>query len=254
MKRKFLCILSMFFVCLPAVVPAFAASAGAEGERQVLQCERGAIFADNACGTAVLSAVRESDVFYRDIRISLCEKGEKKAEIVPSADGGYNPHIELVSFDGETEQIFYGADSGGSGGYGYYFVYRASAGGAEELFSSETFEIPYTARYINGFKAEVTNTRNGTVSLIDLSDRDADYLSQIYREDGTLIEPRARDVGGVNSAAPFYNNAQGRYGLEIYARITGLYGADALGYIVMRTAYENGGFTSFFDMTAVYAG
>ena len=57
----------------------------------------------------------------------------------------------------------------------------------------------------------------------------------------------------LSDAIPFYNYATGRYGMELYARILGLYGADTVGYIIMRL-YEEGGFVSFFDLTAVYAG
>lgn len=249
MKRMALLIFGMFFVCIPAA-PAFRARA--DGGRIALQCERGAIFAADSCDTAVLSAVRESEVFYRDIRIGLSGGGARRAQIVPPENGGYNPHIQLVSFDGDTQQIFYGADGGGSGGYGFYYVYRAEGDAITRIFSSETFRVPYEARYADQFKIEVKNTDSGAVSFIDLSARGSEYLSQIYREDGALLRPRGCDIWGVNVAEPFYINAEKRYGLEIYARITGLYGADAVGTVVMRMKYENGGFASFFDMTGVY--
>ena len=241
----------MFFLCAAMLTQTPAAYA--DGVRRVLQSERGKLFAAYAGGEAVLSAVGESDIFYREIRIALFANGEEKGEIVPKTDSGYNPHIQLVSFDGETEQIFYGADSGGSGGFGFFYVYRTEGEEIREIFSSETFEVPYEASYVDGYAVEVRNVRTGSTSRIDLSDRGAEYLSQIYRADGALIEPRSCYVTGVSDAIPFYNYATGRYGMELYARILGLYGADTVGYIIMRL-YEEGGFVSFFDLTAVYAG
>lgn len=252
MKKTILCILSMFFAFTGAAFVRPVAAVRADAVRVQLQRESGDIFGGRGKDRAVLSAVKSGDIYYDDIRISLFGRGRKE-EIVPAADGGYSPHIQLVSFDGERDQIFYGADSGGSGGYGYYFAYSAGDTGVTEIFDSQTFVVPYEAEYIDGYKVEVKNTETGAVTLIDISDRGEEYLSQIYRN-GKLIEPRACDIFGVNSVSPFYNNAQGRYGLEVYARITGLYAADAIGYIIMRLGYEKGVFRSFFDMVGVFAG
>lgn len=245
MKKAIFCILSMFFVLIPG---AFGPAAHAASERVVLQRETGEFFPPER-GVAELSAVRNGEIYFQDIRIRVVGAGEK-TEIRPAEDGGYDPFLQIVSFNGESDQIFYGADSGGSGGFGFYFAYDAQG---KELFSSQKFAVPYTAAYADGFRVRVENTETGDTVYLDLSGRDESYLSQIYNADGTLIKPLSCDVSGANAVSPFYFS-EGRYGLEIYARVTGLYNADVVGWIIMRTSLEGGAFEPFFSVVGAYGG
>ena len=195
----------------------------------------------------------------REAQLQLCSENDRFVMIsdafaglleMTAEDGGYDPFLQIVSFNGESDQIFYGADSGGSGGFGFYFAYNAQG---KELFSSQKFAVPYTAAYADGFRVRVENTETGDTVYLDLSGRDESYLSQIYNADGTLIKPLSCDVSGANAVSPFYLS-EGRYGLEIYARVTGLYNADVVGWIIMRASLEGGAFEPFFSVVGAYGG
>lgn len=129
------------------------------------------------------------------------------------------------------QQIYYSADSGGSGGYGYFYVYDAAPETPRALFDFEAFgeEHPYTAEYRDNYRVLVTNGSES--GYLDLSLRDKEYLDGLYRADGTLKEPVRAEVGGVNAAFPYYNRTQGVWQLMIWMPVTGLYQADALGGI-----------------------
>ena len=52
------------------------------------------------------------------------------------------------------DQIFYAASTGGSGGFGYYYVIDFSHG-ADIIFDYSAIENPYTAAYADGFLLNV---------------------------------------------------------------------------------------------------
>lgn len=243
---KKLCLL-LSAICLLSA-PFAVGTARAEGGRTVLQCAYGRVISADGLDKVILSGVDTADsVYTKDIAVTVRGK-EKTLEISPAVNGGYNPHIQLVSFDGVKDQIFYGADSGGSGGFGFYYVYDVKNGGAVTLFDAENFPVPYEARYADFYRVEVKNTVTGARTYIDISQKGEEYLSELYYPDGKLKAPLAADVSPVNAASPFYLNGEKRYGLEIYYRITGRYSADGIGNIVVRMTLEDGAFLPFYDV------
>lgn len=234
------------------IFTAFAQMAESENGRVVIQRAAGRVFSADSRDKVVLSGKVFEDGLYRtDIAVTIKGKGGELT-IVPEENGGYNPHVEVVSFDGVKDQIFYGADSGGSGGFGYYYVFDVQKGKAVTLFDAEKYPVPYTARYVDCFKVEVKNTDTGEIVYIYLSGRDEEYLSALYYKDGRLKSPVEAMVSAVNAASPFYLNGESRYGLELFYRITGLYNADGLGNIVVRTSLIDGKFLPFYEIVGSF--
>ncbi len=232
---------------------AFAAPQNVVAESTVLQRAFGRIFSAESYDKVVLRGKAfENGPYYTDISITVRGKSGELT-IVPRENGGYGAHIETVSFDGVKDQIFYGAASGGSGGFGYYYVYDVQSGKAVTLFDAETYPVPYTARYVDCFKVEVKNTDTGEIVYIDISGRDSEYLAELYYKDGRLKAPVQATVSAVNAASPFYLNGENRYGLELIYRITGLYNADGLGNIVVRTSLTDGAFVPFYEIVGSFA-
>ena len=248
MIRKISCIL-----LVTGVICFFAQSTPVNGmeksERIQIQSICGNFFSADTKDKAYLSGVFEQGAYCTKIRIELRGEHEEKEVIVPEIDSGYNPHIQACSFDGALDQIFYGADSGGSGGYGYYFIYEAS--GKKELYSSQTSRAAYRAYYADGFQVHVENVETGSVTVIDLSAREKEYLYKIYTPEGKLKEPSQCDIGSANEVLPFYNGFMDRCAIEIYFRITGLYNADTLGYVILRQRFSETKFESFYEMVAI---
>lgn len=182
---------------------------------------------------SLYATYRDKEIYAENTRIVVRDRAthELQLTITPRLNGGYMPSVLLLPFlDNGLDQIYYSADSGGSGGYGYYYIYGAAAGEESVLFDFEAYSAQhvYTADYADGYRVLVTDGKES--GYLDISLRDPDYLNALYR-DGVLIKPVAAEVGGVNTAFPYYNRTQGIWQLNLWQKITGLYQADGLGYV-----------------------
>ena len=170
----------------------------------------------------------------------------------PEQDSGYSPAITLADFTGDgILEIFFGADSGGSGGFGFYYVFSVMSGSAQALFDFRSYPEIFSAAYADGYKVQVSGRNPERQYLIDISGRDADYLSALYDENGILRKPVAADVSAVNTVLPFFANYGNRYNLLVMRRITGLYNADSLGYTQEFLQFSNGSFTPYFTSVGI---
>lgn len=179
-----------------------------------------------------------------NITIDIYGFKDKKAPVTisPQQNAGYGPDLFVGDFLGNgTQQILLSIQSGGSGAFGYYYIYSFDGEKVSVLFDFENFgkENRYTAKYLDNYKVQVEGL--GKRYLIDLSQRDKSYLNEIYNEDGTLKKPIDGNVSDLNALYPVYNNQTRRFDLLIYQRITGLYNADGLGYVITRQAYSSKG-------------
>ena len=245
---------------LCALAAVFPGLVGASAEREVPETEimraSGFVVSEREESDVVLSGRYPNKGLYaEDIRIEVREKktGTVQRVIRPAEDGGYRPSLLLLPFtDSGLQQIYYSADSGGSGGYGYFYVYDAAPETPRALFDFEAFgeEHPYTAEYRDNYRVLVTNGSES--GYLDLSLRDKEYLDGLYRADGTLKEPVRAEVGGVNAAFPYYNRTQGVWQLMIWMPVTGLYQADALGGIQFLAAVTKTGMEPYFTVLGGY--
>ena len=203
---------------------------------------------------AELTAVYENKgLFAQNITINLYypETGEKTV-ITPAQNAGYSPAIVLADFTGDgAEEIFLGITSGGSGGYGYYYIYEPDQNSVNILFDYEKLGNPYRAEYADCYKVTVTDQTLGEIYNIDISDRGEDYLSALYDENGKLLNPVPADVSAVNSVLPFFDNNKSRFNLLVLRRITGLYSADSFGYTQNFMSYSENGFTAYYNNVAI---
>ncbi|GEN53624.1 VCBS repeat-containing protein [Halobacillus faecis] len=163
---------------------------------------------------------------------------------------GYQPRLFLGDFTGDgVDNILISMDSGGSGGYGYYYLYSFLNNQAQVLFDYETFDeaYEYEVTYQNQYKVEVLNKTLDLSFMIDLSNRDPEYLSDIYNEDGTLKAPLQGSVSGLNTLYPIDFDGDGVYELFAFQRIIGQYNADGLGLVQTPLTWKGNGFVPFFD-------
>lgn len=188
-----------------------------------------------------------------NIVVTQRETGEEVARITPEQDAGYLPAILLADFTGDgTEEIYLGMDSGGSGGFGFAYIYALSSGSTETLFDFSKVPMPYAAQYEDGYRMSVSDDSAALQYSLDISARGEEYLSGLYTEDGTLKAPVMADVSAVNTVLPFFMNTDDRFHVLVMRRITGLYNADAFGYTQDFMRWDGTQFTTYFRLVGVY--
>lgn len=201
-----------------------------------------------------LTAVYENKGLYAK-QVTVCVK-DMETEVSlcfsPEQNAGYYPAILLADFTGDgTQEIFLGMDSGGSGGFGFYYIFSLEGGEVSTLFDFNTFPGYFEAVYADNYRVNVSDSRSDKQYVIDLSSRDREYLSSIYYDNGQLRRLLRADVSGVHSVLPFFVNRDNRYHLLIMHRITGLYNADVLGYTQEFLRFDSDSFAPYFTAVAI---
>ncbi|ASF38274.1 spore coat protein [Halobacillus halophilus] len=162
---------------------------------------------------------------------------------------GYQPRIFLGDFTGNgIDDILISINSGGSGGFGYFYLYSFVNNQAVLLFDYEKFNewFEYAVTYKDQYRVEIVNQTLQLSYSIDLSNRDSKYLAEIYNENGTLKQPLNGWVSGLNQLYPIDFDGNGVYDLYALQRVIGRYSADQLGLIQTPLAFRNGIFKPFF--------
>lgn len=148
-------------------------------------------------------------------------------------NAGYNPTLFLGDFTGsKVNDILISIDSGGSGGYGYFYVYSFLNNRSEKLFDFELFNsyYMYDVTYKDYYKVEVVNKTLRRKFIIDIQSKGQEYLLKIYNENGILKTPLKGEVTALSVLYPIDFQRNGTYELYAIQRIIGRYNADTLGF------------------------
>ncbi|WP_082235161.1 spore coat protein [Halobacillus massiliensis] len=193
--------------------------------------------------------------FTTEITLVVQDGKTKEFYRVPLAsNAGYEPALFLGDFTGDrVDDILISINSGGSGGFYFYYIYSFLNNEAHEIFNYETFndQYLYDVMYENNYKVLVTNQTLNTSFIIDISNRGEDYLSEIYSAGGKLKAPVQGFVSGLNTAYPIDFNGDGVYELFAFQRIAGRYNADGLGVVQTPLTWNGKEFVIYNDFQYV---
>ncbi|MDQ0351480.1 hypothetical protein J2R98_001294 [Alkalibacillus filiformis] len=168
---------------------------------------------------------------------------------------GYNPSLFLGDFTGDgVHEILISVAIGGSGGIMNEFIYSFVYNRFNLIFNSNEYNdyYQYTVNYEDDAKVRVVSEVNQQQYVIDLSERDPEYLNEIYDADGNLIEPIEGWVNPLSGLYPVDFDLDGVYELLAYQRIAGRYNADALGYVLNTLAWDGQRFALSQQYVAIY--
>lgn len=248
------------FILLAVIAISFigvspTACAVTEYETLIMKREGRILSPDKASVAELYGTYSDKSLFAKKLRILIKNKesGATIAQIDPIVNAGYSPSIILGNFtDADKDQIFLGINGGGSGGFGYYYVYDVTEGAVKTLFDSEKCGINYSAKYADGYKVAVKNELGGEIYTIDISGKGAQYLSELYGDDEKLLKPVAAQVYPVGTVFPYYNPAFAEYQLAAFSQISGLYHADGLGNVIALMRYNGKSFEPYFENVGGY--
>lgn len=184
----------------------------------------------------ILGTPVSETVYWENLHMTVKDGATgETTDVALAENAGYAPQLWIGALTGEEKNdIFVSTASGGSGGYSYYSVFTFKDGAYAPIFDTESFnaENAYTVVYQDNELVAVTNVATGVRYLVSLSGREADYLSGLYNEDGTLKTATEGEVYSLGSLYPVDIDNDGVYELVAVQDVCGLYHADVLGRVL----------------------
>lgn len=168
--------------------------------------------------------------------------------INPAFNSGYNPRLFLGDFTKDKiDDIKVSIDSGGSGGYRYFYLYSFKNSNLQEIFNFDKYneEYKYKVDYADLYKVDVGNVMLDKLFILDISYKGYDYVSQYYDEKGKLKKPVQGEVLALGTLVPIVNDEKiNAYDLLAFQRIIGTSNSDTLGYIENLLSWDGEKFVS----------
>lgn len=186
---------------------------------------------------AILSG--EGDNFKQNVKIYLC-RGKKILYEINAADG-YLPVIEFYPFEQGERFLFFGSQTGGSGGYGNYFVYKLNNNGYDVLYSAEKDNAVFGASFVSGGFLKITNEAANKSVNINVAYVGKELYSQLF-DDKNEWTGQTPYVNAVSAVFPYYNASVGTYGLISYRSVVAIAEVNVLGYITQRLIFDGKAF------------
>ena len=184
----------------------------------------------------ILGTPVSETVYWENLHMTVKDGATgETTDVALAENAGYAPQLWIGALTGEEKNdIFVSTASGGSGGYSYYSVFTFKDGAYAPIFDTESFnaENAYTVVYQDNELVAVTNVATGVRYLVSLSGREADYLSGLYNEDGTLKTATEGEVYPLGNLYPVDLDADGVYELVAVQDVCGLYHVDVLGNVL----------------------
>lgn len=202
-----------------------------------LTSKQGDVNGDGKLETVYLVGNRptQGSPYIEDIHIEIYGSDHTKlAEIPLEESSGYQPTLFLGDFTGDNiDDILVNIDSGGSGGYVFSYIYSFSDNQPKLLFDFNAFneKNDFNVDYLDYYRVEVSSPSLNKRYVLDISNKDRDYISNIYDENGILKRELKGDVLPLGALYPLDIDRNNIFELNTLQRIVGLYNADTLGYV-----------------------
>ena len=175
-------------------------------------------------------------------------RSSKKTSVPLKNTAGYNARLFLGDFNKDNiADIMVSADTGGSGGYGIFYIYSFKNNVLQELFDVDQYNEKYSfqVNYADFYKVRVESPELNVLFTIDISNKGSDYLSQFYNSNGVLKEPFEGGALAIGALNPIItDNNSYNYDILAFQRIIGTVNADTLGYVENLLTWEDNQFVS----------
>lgn len=203
----------------------------------IVASARGDVNGDSIPDNVYLMGVKSPDnSFIQQITLVIQDGRTGMVRYVPlKSNSGFNSTLFLGDFTGNgVKDILISIASGGSGGIMFYYIYSYLCNTPKLLFDYEVFNqaYQYEVTYQDYYKVDVINVTEGIKYVVDISNKDQDYLNEIYDTDGKLKSPIEGFVNPLSGLYPIDFDSNGVYELLAYQRVSGRFAADALGYLL----------------------
>ncbi|WP_204602305.1 VCBS repeat-containing protein [Cohnella boryungensis] len=215
----------------------------------VLDMKLGDVNGDGIIDKVYLYGNTSNGIFADNITLIIQDGHSNQSTTVNlQNNAGYNARLFLGDFSKDNVQdILVSIDSGGSGGYGIFYIYSFKNNILHEMFDVDKYnnEYKFNVNYEDFYKVSVGNPQLDVLFTIDISNKGYDYLSQYYNDNGKLKQPAKGEVLALGALYPIVTNVNS-VGYDILAlqRIIGTTNSDTLGYVENLMTWNGTQFTS----------
>ncbi|WP_169083759.1 VCBS repeat-containing protein [Paenibacillus sp. PL91] len=221
-------------------------------DNELLDVKQGDVNGDGIPDHVYLTGHKQggpTDIFADRITLVIQDGYSQKRTIVPlQNNAGYNAALFLGDFDqNKIPDILVSIDSGGSGGYGTFYVYSFAHNTLRLIFDSESYNQDYKFRvqYEDMYKVTVSSPQYDVRFTIDISGKGSTYLCSYYNNDGKLKRPIQGEVLALAALNPIVTTGnRSSFDLLALQRIIGTTNADTLGYIENLLIWDGSTFMS----------
>ena len=205
-----------------------------EGNISILQIENSNIFGNKQKQQIFLlgQPINKNSSFMKNIYI-LIKEGTEKGYLIdlPTNTGdNYEVRMELKDLTGDRiPEILITSNSSGSGGYVDFNVFSAKNRGKKLIFNSKINSIKITGKFIDNYRAEITDSSSNKSHLVNIFRRRALYLKhEIYNKKCKLIKPVAIHGSAYNLIYPLDIDNDGIFELKGVIPIKGIANYDTI--------------------------
>ena len=192
-------------------------------------------------------------VYYEHVYVQVFPNAERTARppsipgqpSTPSAQqplsirfaGGYEPKMQFCDFSGDSiADVYVSMATGGSGGIGDFYLATFAGNVARQLPVPPPLTI--SGRFLDDYKVLIEVKETGQKTVIDVSDKKAQYDSEGLYRNGKLLKPTTILPNAYSTLEPIDRNRNGVCELRGIQRIAGAYNADTIAYVISVWGYE----------------
>ncbi len=190
----------------------------------------------NAAGIASLYGT--GGIYVSDLRVAVHFENYDPYEI--KLEDGYSPMIAAFDFGAEDKLLFCSSQTGGSGGYGNYRIYRLKTDSYQLLYDDKTDSK--NARFDAEFESDgfmrIRNDKTQYALDVYVGYMEKSFYDMIFSPDGSVKGERPY-VNDISFVSPSLNPSDGMWRLITYRSVAAVAEVNRLGYIV-RTLYFDG--------------
>lgn len=221
-------------------VPQIAFAYANESERKIKTV---AVYDGKNEGVAVLSGSGEN--YVTDALLTVKFDGFTPYTI--ALCDGYSQYIETFDFGGEDKFLFCSSQTGGSGGYGSYRIYRLETDSYELLYddSVDSETATFSAAFLPDGFMKLRDGFSGNVLSVYVGYMDKTFYNRIFAPDGSLKGEQPY-VNAISFVSPSLNSASGIYRLLTYRSVAAVAEVNRLGYIVQTLDFDGKTFVPTF--------
>jgi hypothetical protein len=215
----------------------------------LLDMKQGDVNGDGIIDNVYLYGNKSNGIFADNITLIIQDGHSNQSTTVNlQNNAGYSARLFLGDFSKDNVQdILVSIDSGGSGGYGIFYIYSFKNNILHEMFDVEKYnkEYKFNVNYEDFYKVSVGSPHLDVLFTIDISNKGYDYLSQYYNENGKLKQPIKGEVLALGALYPIVTNEKSMgYDLLAIQRIIGTSNSDTIGYVENLMTWNGTQFTS----------